>query len=106
MPVYAWACLVTISIGFIGDRLGHRGYINMWVFPGAVARTMLTISIGFCSVLVNLSFKHLFFVPSADSYPGLAGYIILIASTNPSLSYFAVYLAASYVRFYGLSFAY
>lgn len=28
---------------------------------------------------------------------GLVGYIILISSTNPSLSYFAVYLAASYV---------
>ena len=33
----------------------------------------------------------------ADVRAGLAGYIILIASNNPSLSYFAVYLAASYV---------
>ncbi|GJE85744.1 MFS general substrate transporter [Phanerochaete sordida] len=60
VPVYAWACLVTTSIGFIGDRLGRRGIINLILF---------TI--------------------------GLVGYIILIASTNPSLSYFAVYLAAS-----------
>ena len=29
VPVYAWACLVTTSIGFIGDRLGRRGYINL-----------------------------------------------------------------------------
>lgn len=29
VPVYAWACLVTTSIGFIGDRIGHRGYINL-----------------------------------------------------------------------------
>lgn len=27
--------------------------------------------------------------------PGLVGYLILILSTTPSLSYFAVYLAAS-----------
>lgn len=60
VPVYAWACLVTVSIGFIGDRIGHRAYINLTLFG-----------------------------------IGLIGYIILIASTTPSLSYFAVYLAAS-----------
>ncbi|KAL4241787.1 MFS transporter superfamily protein [Abortiporus biennis] len=60
VPVYAWACLVTVLIGFLGDRVGHRAYINLVLFG-----------------------------------TGLIGYIILIASTNPSLSYFAVYLAAS-----------
>ncbi|KAI0080273.1 MFS general substrate transporter [Panus rudis PR-1116 ss-1] len=60
VPVYAWACLVTVIIGFLGDRIGHRGYINMALFGS-----------------------------------GLVGYVILIASTNPSLSYFAVFLAAS-----------
>ncbi|KAK7694902.1 hypothetical protein QCA50_002090 [Cerrena zonata] len=60
VPVYAWACIVTVCIGFLGDRIGNRGYINMVLFG-----------------------------------TGLVGYIILIASTNPSLSYFAVYLAAS-----------
>ena len=29
VPVYAWACIVTVFIGFLGDRIGHRGYINM-----------------------------------------------------------------------------
>lgn len=29
VPVYAWACLVTVCIGFLGDRIGNRGYINM-----------------------------------------------------------------------------
>ncbi|CAL1695329.1 unnamed protein product [Somion occarium] len=60
VPVYAWACLITVVIGFLGDRIGNRGYINMVLFG-----------------------------------TGLVGYVILIASTNPALSYFAVYLAAS-----------
>ncbi|KAF9229153.1 MFS general substrate transporter [Gyrodon lividus] len=60
VPVYAWSCIVTIIVGFLGDRLGKRGYINLVLFG-----------------------------------TGLVGYIILIASSNPSLSYFACYLAAS-----------
>lgn len=31
--------------------------------------------------------------------PGLIGYIILITSDNPALSYFATYLAAAYASF-------
>ncbi|KAI0067785.1 MFS general substrate transporter [Artomyces pyxidatus] len=60
VPVYAWACIMTCIIGFLGDRIGHRGYINLGLFG-----------------------------------TGLAGYIILIASRNAALSYFAVYLAAA-----------
>ncbi|KAL1719583.1 major facilitator superfamily domain-containing protein [Schizophyllum commune] len=60
VPVYVWACLVTLAIGFLGDRIGHRAYINFGLFG-----------------------------------TGLVGYIILIASRNAALSYFAVYLAAA-----------
>ncbi|TRM66434.1 major facilitator superfamily domain-containing protein [Schizophyllum amplum] len=60
VPVYVWACLVTVFIGFLGDRISHRAYINLCLFG-----------------------------------TGLIGYIILIASRNAALSYFAVYLAAS-----------
>ncbi|OBZ79581.1 hypothetical protein A0H81_00866 [Grifola frondosa] len=60
VPVYAWACIMTVVIGFLGDRVKTRAYINLGLFG-----------------------------------TGLVGYIILITSTNPSLSYFAVYLAAS-----------
>ncbi|EPQ60546.1 MFS general substrate transporter [Gloeophyllum trabeum ATCC 11539] len=60
VPVYAWACLVTVVVGFWGDRIGHRGVLNLVLFG-----------------------------------TGLVSYVILIASRNPSLSYFAVYLGAS-----------
>ncbi|CUA74713.1 putative transporter C1002,16c [Schizosaccharomyces pombe 972h-] [Rhizoctonia solani] len=60
VPVYAWACLLTIGVGYTADRIGNRGIFNL---------IFLTI--------------------------GIAGYIILITSRNPALSYFAVYLAAS-----------
>jgi len=29
VPVYIWACIVTIIVGFMGDRIGKRGYINL-----------------------------------------------------------------------------
>ncbi|OJT10069.1 hypothetical protein TRAPUB_13425 [Trametes pubescens] len=60
VPVYAWACIMTVVIGFLGDRVKTRAWINLGLFGS-----------------------------------GLVGYLILITSTNPSLSYFAVYLAAS-----------
>ncbi|CAE6484541.1 unnamed protein product [Rhizoctonia solani] len=60
VPVYAWACVLTVGVGYMADRIGNRGIFNLIFF---------TI--------------------------GLAGYIILIASRNAALSYFAVYLAAS-----------
>ncbi|KAF9474103.1 MFS general substrate transporter [Pholiota conissans] len=60
VPVYAWGCFMTCVIGFLGDRLGSRRYINYALFG-----------------------------------TGLVAYVILIASTTPALSYFAVYLAVS-----------
>ncbi|KAI0756700.1 MFS general substrate transporter [Daedaleopsis nitida] len=60
VPVYAWACIMTVAVGFWGDRARCRAWINLGLFGS-----------------------------------GLVGYIILICSSNPSLSYFAVYLAAS-----------
>jgi len=60
VPVYVWACILTIGVGFAADRLKKRAIFNF---------TFLII--------------------------GMAGYIILICSRQPALSYFAVYLAAS-----------
>ncbi|KAF8898875.1 major facilitator superfamily domain-containing protein [Infundibulicybe gibba] len=31
VPVYAWGCLVTCAIGFLGDRIGTRYHINLYV---------------------------------------------------------------------------
>jgi sugar phosphate permease len=60
VPVYVWSCIVTVIVGLVGDRLGKRGYINLFLFG-----------------------------------TGLVGYIILITSRTPALSYFACFLAAS-----------
>ncbi|KAI9060609.1 MFS general substrate transporter [Trametes sanguinea] len=59
VPVYVWACIMTLIIGMLGDRAKTRAWITLGLFGS-----------------------------------GIAGYIILICSTNPALSYFAVYLAA------------
>jgi len=29
VPVYTWGCILTCLIGFLGDRIGSRGYINL-----------------------------------------------------------------------------
>lgn len=60
VPIYTWACIVTCVVGFVADRKGNRGYLNLIFFA-----------------------------------VGATGYIILIASRNAALSYFATYLAAS-----------
>jgi len=60
VPVYVWACLVTVVVGFLGDRIGKRAGINLALFS-----------------------------------TGLVAYIILIASRNAALSYFAVFIAAA-----------
>ncbi|KAG2154717.1 MFS general substrate transporter [Suillus clintonianus] len=70
VPVYIWSCIVTVIVGFVGDRLGRRGYINL------------------CATSYMFEFR-------AIDLPGLVGYIILITSRTPGLSYFACFLASS-----------
>ncbi|KAJ3721532.1 MFS general substrate transporter [Lentinula raphanica] len=60
IPPYAWGCITTVAVGVLGDRIGTRYYMSLFLFA-----------------------------------TGAAGYIILIASRSPALSYFAVFLAAS-----------
>ncbi|KAI9454715.1 MFS general substrate transporter [Russula earlei] len=45
VPVYALACLLTCVVGFLGDRFGHRGYINLGFLGMAfVAYVILIVS--------------------------------------------------------------
>lgn len=60
VPIYTWACILTVLVGFLADRRGQRIMFN-FIFLTA----------------------------------GAAGYIILISSKTPGLSYFAIFLAAS-----------
>jgi predicted MFS family arabinose efflux permease len=59
VPVYALACVSTCTVGFLADRWGQRGYLNI-----------LCLCVGG------------------------AGYIMLVASRNAALSYFATFMAA------------
>jgi len=78
VPVYAWGCFLTCIIGFLGDRIGSRSYINLYVHHFRIMEQNLTFPI----------YRTLFGV-------GLIAYTILIISRSPALSYFAVYLAVS-----------
>ncbi|KAH8997890.1 MFS general substrate transporter [Lactarius hatsudake] len=45
VPVYAWACLMTCAVGFLGDRLGSRGHTNLVLFgTGLVGYIILIFS--------------------------------------------------------------
>ncbi|KAH9947914.1 MFS general substrate transporter [Amylocystis lapponica] len=44
VPVYAWACIVTVAVGFLGDRIGKRAYINLYVCTSLVGYIILIAS--------------------------------------------------------------
>lgn len=99
--MYVWGCIVTVIVGFVGDRYGKRAGINLCVPSHLNAPYKFTecvaVSAGFSSAQVYLMYISTSRVTILDDWlqTGLVGYIILIASTNPALSYFAVYLAVA-----------
>jgi hypothetical protein len=85
VPVYVFACLVTLAFAVLGDRLGHkgyRGYINLSDIPHLDIVIRNTYASG---------------LPKSRTLLGTAfvGYLILIVSRSAALSYFAIYLAAA-----------
>jgi hypothetical protein len=85
VPVYIFACLVTLAFAILGDRLGHKGYR---VYINLSAITNLDI--------VNRK-TYISGLPKSRTLLGTAfvGYLILIFSRSAALSYFAIYLAAA-----------
>jgi hypothetical protein len=77
------AVLSTCAIGFLGDRIGTRYYINLQVFVPNYYDQVDT-----------------FFPRSSLFGVGSVAYIILIVSRSAALSYFAVYLAVWQVKFH------
>ncbi|KAI0304577.1 MFS general substrate transporter [Russula brevipes] len=41
VPPYALGCLVTLAVGIVGDRVGHRGYITLGLFGTAFVGYMI-----------------------------------------------------------------
>lgn len=44
VPIYVWACLVTIGVGFFADRKGHRAAINLVFFPIGIIGYIILIA--------------------------------------------------------------
>ena len=36
VPVYAWACIMTVVVGFWGDRVKTRAWINLYVHVASI----------------------------------------------------------------------
>lgn len=85
VPVYVFACLVTLAFAVLGDRLGHRGY-----------RGYINLSVIMNLIVVNRN-TYVSGLPKSRTLFGTAfvGYLILIVSRSAALSYFAIYLAAA-----------
>jgi hypothetical protein len=85
VPVYVFACLVTLAFAVLGDRLGHRGY-----------RGYINLSVITNLNIVNRN-TYVSGLPKSRTLLGtaFAGYLILIFSRSAALSYFAMYLTAA-----------
>ncbi|KAF8647935.1 hypothetical protein AX16_006467 [Volvariella volvacea WC 439] len=77
VPVYAWGCILTCAVGFLGDRIGTRYHLNL--------------------VLLCVGEQDAIYTDQDTdvTLKGLVAYIILIVSRSSAVSYFAVYLAVS-----------
>ncbi|KAF8167777.1 major facilitator superfamily domain-containing protein [Crassisporium funariophilum] len=77
VPVYAWGCLMTCAIGFLGDRIGSRGYINLSLLGlGLVAYTILITSKS-----AALSYFAVYLAVSAI-YPTIPNSVAWVASNT------------------------
>ncbi|KAK7056439.1 hypothetical protein VNI00_002994 [Paramarasmius palmivorus] len=90
MPLYAFSLFLPSIINQLGDFASNRTVANLLTVPVYVFACIITCLVGFLADrLGNRGYFNLGFYCL-----GAAGYIILIASRNPAVSYFAVFLAA------------
>ncbi|KAH7920094.1 hypothetical protein BV22DRAFT_1074563 [Leucogyrophana mollusca] len=74
VPVYVWACIVTVIVGFMGDRLGHRGYLNLTLLGTGLVGYIILIT----SQNAALSYFACFLAASAI-YPTVPNTIAWVA---------------------------
>ncbi|KAG8745990.1 hypothetical protein FRC10_006554 [Ceratobasidium sp. 414] len=60
VPVYAWACLLTIGVGYMADRIGRRGMFNLIFFTIGLAGYIILI----CSRNAALSYFAVYLAAS------------------------------------------
>jgi MFS family permease len=75
VPVYAWGCLMTCVIGFLGDRIGNRSYINFALFGVGLAAYIILI----VSRSAALSYFAVYLAVSAI-YPIIPNSVAWVAS--------------------------
>jgi len=80
-PIYLWACLITIVVGFYGDRVGQRAYINIGLFTGGFIGYIILIA----SRSASLSYAACFLAASGI-YP-LVPNTVAWVSANTEGSY-------------------
>lgn len=75
VPVYVWGCFMTCVIGFLGDRIGQRCYVNLALFgTGLVAYIILL-----ASKTPALSYFAVYLAVSAI-YPAIPNSVAWVAS--------------------------
>ncbi|KAF8973704.1 major facilitator superfamily domain-containing protein [Flammula alnicola] len=55
VPVYAWGCFMTCIVGFIGDRIGSRSYINFWLIAYSILIASRTPALSYFAVYLAVS---------------------------------------------------
>ncbi|CAE6446279.1 unnamed protein product [Rhizoctonia solani] len=44
VPVYAWACILTVGVGYMADRIGNRGIFNLIFFTIGLAGYIILVT--------------------------------------------------------------
>jgi len=75
VPVYVWGCIVTVIVGFLGDRLGKRAAINMVLFTTGLVGYIILIA----STSAPLSYFAVY-LAIASIYPTVPNSVAWVSS--------------------------
>ncbi|KAH6916849.1 major facilitator superfamily domain-containing protein [Coprinopsis sp. MPI-PUGE-AT-0042] len=75
VPVYIWGCILTVVVGYMGDRYGHRSHINLGLFLVGLAAYIILIA----SRTPGLSYFAVYLAVSAI-YPIIPNSVAWVAS--------------------------
>ncbi|KAH9847409.1 MFS general substrate transporter [Lenzites betulinus] len=75
VPVYAWACVVTVFVGFLGDRVKSRAAVNLVLFGSGLVGYIILI----CSTNSALSYFAVYLAASSI-YPTIPNTIAWVSS--------------------------
>lgn len=76
VPIYVFACIVTVVVGFTADRKGHRAFINMFMISIGIAGYIILAA----SRVPGLSYFAIY-LSAAGIYPCIPNTVALTSTS-------------------------